>query len=70
MTNNLAEYFNSWILPLRSLPIFDIVDEIKLKIMDMIADWKEDIKSWFIELCLVMEKKIKENLETLVNEQV
>ncbi|XP_024172188.1 uncharacterized protein LOC112178244 [Rosa chinensis] len=33
MTNNLAESFNNWVLPLKSLPILDINDGIRMKSM-------------------------------------
>ena len=62
MTNNLAESFNSWILDLRSLPILEIVDGIRVKLMGMMANRREAAKSWFTELCPVMEDRLKENL--------
>ncbi|XP_061999316.1 uncharacterized protein LOC133716650 [Rosa rugosa] len=63
MTNNLAESFNNWVLPLKSLPILDINDGIRVKSMASIAARKQDAEEWFSELCPVIEKKLKENLE-------
>ncbi|XP_024195810.1 uncharacterized protein LOC112198965 [Rosa chinensis] len=63
MTNNLAESFNNWVLPFKSLPILDINDGIRVKSMASIAARKQDAQEWFSELCPVIEKKLKENLE-------
>ncbi|XP_061988858.1 uncharacterized protein LOC133741866 [Rosa rugosa] len=63
MTNNLAESFNNWVLPLKSLPILDINDGIRVKSMASIAARKQDAHEWFSELCPVIEKKLKDNLE-------
>ncbi|XP_061993321.1 uncharacterized protein LOC133711178 [Rosa rugosa] len=63
MTNNLAESFNNWVLPLKSLPILDINDGIRVKSMASIAARKQDAHEWLSELCPVIEKKLKDNLE-------
>ncbi|XP_062006053.1 uncharacterized protein LOC133723251 [Rosa rugosa] len=63
MTNNLAESFNNWVLPLKSLPILDINDGIRVKSMASIAARKEDAQEWSSELCPAIQKKLKENLE-------
>ncbi|XP_062029806.1 uncharacterized protein LOC133745675 [Rosa rugosa] len=46
-----------------SLPILDINDGIRVKSMASIAARKQDAEEWFSELCPVIEKKLKENLE-------
>ncbi|KAK9922331.1 hypothetical protein M0R45_030800 [Rubus argutus] len=48
---------------LSALPkILEIVDGIRVKLMGMMADRREAAKSWFTELCPVMEDRLKENL--------
>ncbi|XP_061999086.1 uncharacterized protein LOC133716388 [Rosa rugosa] len=63
MTNNLAESFNNWVLPLKSLHVLDINDGIRVKSMASIAARKQDAQEWLSELCPAIEKKLKENLE-------
>ncbi|XP_062028563.1 uncharacterized protein LOC133744474 [Rosa rugosa] len=63
MTKNLAESFNNWVLPLKSRPILDINDGIRVKSMDSMVARKQDAQEWLSELCPTIEKKLKENLE-------
>ncbi|XP_050121359.1 uncharacterized protein LOC126599014 [Malus sylvestris] len=60
--NNVSETFNSWIFELCDLPIFHMVDGIRIKLMRMMAELSREAKRWSSVLCPEMEKTLNEIL--------
>ncbi|KAM1751061.1 hypothetical protein FF1_009174 [Malus domestica] len=60
--NNVSETFNSWILELCGLPIFHMVDGIRIKLMRMMAELSHEAEQWSSVLCPEMEKTLNEIL--------
>lgn len=60
MCNNVSESFNFWILELRSLPILDMIEGIRTKVMENMANRKIEAESWSTELCPNLELKLRE----------
>ncbi|XP_039134262.1 uncharacterized protein LOC120271654 [Dioscorea cayenensis subsp. rotundata] len=60
---NVAESFNSWIREARHLPICNMVDSIKFKMMNMMCDRCEHCQTWDTYLCPTIHKKIKDVVE-------
>ncbi|XP_038678413.1 uncharacterized protein LOC119979862 [Tripterygium wilfordii] len=61
MSSNAAESFNSQIFEFRSLPITNMIDMIRLKLMNQMSFRREDSYTWTTFLCPSMEKKIQES---------
>lgn len=64
VTNNLAESFNSWISDLRHLPIYHMVDAIRVKIMVMMHTRRFAGKKMLTQLTTKAEKTIVENIQS------
>ncbi|XP_038696932.1 uncharacterized protein LOC119993779 isoform X2 [Tripterygium wilfordii] len=62
MSLNAAESFNSQIYEFCSLPITNMIDMIRLKLMNQLSFRREDSSTWTTFLCPLMEKKIQESL--------
>ncbi|BFG34699.1 hypothetical protein CerSpe_209720 [Prunus speciosa] len=62
MCSNASESFNSWIFELRALPICQMVDGIRSKLMKMMAEWSREAEQWCSVLCPVMERTLNEGL--------
>ncbi|CAL2264952.1 unnamed protein product [Prunus armeniaca] len=62
MCNNASESFNSWIFELRALPICQMVDGIRSKLLKMMAEWSRKAEQWCSVLCPVMERTLNERL--------
>lgn len=56
MWSNAAESFNNWIREARHLPIIQLVDAIRGKIMEQMAKRKIKATAWVGEICPKMEK--------------
>ncbi|XP_038972954.1 uncharacterized protein LOC120105004 [Phoenix dactylifera] len=63
MTSNVAECFNSWILEARHLPIPQMVDHIRLQIMQMMHERRNQGYSIQTHLCPDAEKVLHKNAE-------
>lgn len=63
MTSNVAESFNAWIEEQRFLPIYKLVDGIRVKIMEMNARRRLEAESWNSYLCPVMDSILENLLE-------
>ncbi|XP_038976652.1 uncharacterized protein LOC120107447 [Phoenix dactylifera] len=63
MTSNVAECFNSWILEARHLPIPHMVDHIRLQIMQMMHERRNQGYSIQTHLCPDAEKVLHKNAE-------
>ncbi|KAL6198790.1 hypothetical protein ACLB2K_028579 [Fragaria x ananassa] len=46
MCSNIAESFNSWVKEERELPIYELVDGIRLKVMKMNSERRLDADTW------------------------
>lgn len=60
LTSNLVECFNNWIKKERRLPITQLVDKIKLKLMDQMCDRRELAANWKTVICPKWDKKLVE----------
>ena len=61
--SNLAESFNNWIHDARSLPILQMVDKIRVQMMEMAAKRKIDAALWDTPYCPKVQKIIEKNLQ-------
>ncbi|MQM01853.1 hypothetical protein Taro_034611 [Colocasia esculenta] len=59
----LAESFNNWIHDARSLPILQMVDKIRVQMMEMAAKRKIDAALWDTPYCPKVQKIIEKNLQ-------
>ncbi|KAM1158147.1 hypothetical protein FF1_028677 [Malus domestica] len=63
MWSNVAESFNSWICEERSLPIYQLVDGIRVKMMEMNSERFRAAHNWNTFLCPDMEERLNQVLE-------
>ncbi|RXH68404.1 hypothetical protein DVH24_030737 [Malus domestica] len=63
MWSNVAESFNSWIRKERLLPIFQLVESIRVKLMVMNAERRIAAEKWNSYLCPEMENQLDKLLE-------
>ncbi|XP_038984441.1 uncharacterized protein LOC103708840 [Phoenix dactylifera] len=63
MTSNVAESFNSWILEARHLPVPQMVDHIRIQIMQMMHERRNRGYSIQSQLCPDAEKVLHKNAE-------
>ncbi|XP_020249813.1 uncharacterized protein LOC109827249 [Asparagus officinalis] len=63
LTSNLAESFNAWIKEARFLPIAQLVDHIRVKMMKMSYDRREESNKWTTPLVPSVEEHL-----VLINE--
>ncbi|KAI8572669.1 hypothetical protein RHMOL_Rhmol01G0217400 [Rhododendron molle] len=59
MSSSLAECFNSWILKERELPVVDMVDRIRKKMMKSICLRRERVSKWEQVLCPYGESRLE-----------
>ncbi|KAL7258142.1 hypothetical protein ACSBR1_004296 [Camellia fascicularis] len=59
MYSNVAESFNSWIREARHLPITNLVDMIRLQIMNMTSDRRLLSSKWNKVLCHCMDSVLE-----------
>ncbi|XP_020270552.1 uncharacterized protein LOC109845694 [Asparagus officinalis] len=62
ITSNVAESFNSWIRVARTLPICDMMDHIRVQIMERMNTRREMATKWNSYLCPEAEKILQENV--------
>ncbi|XP_039138747.1 uncharacterized protein LOC120276076 [Dioscorea cayenensis subsp. rotundata] len=63
MYSNVAESFNTWIKEARHLPVTNMVDSIRFKLMGMLCHRCEQSQRWERRLCPVIHRKIEELVE-------
>ena len=63
MWSNVAESFNSWIRKERLLPIFQLVESIRVKLMEMNAERHIAAEKWNSYLCPEMENQLDKLME-------
>lgn len=51
MASSVAESFNSWILEERHLPVMNMLDKLRVKIMNFNANKLVESDTWTNELC-------------------
>ncbi|MQL82635.1 hypothetical protein Taro_015103 [Colocasia esculenta] len=61
--SNLAKSFKNWIHDARSLPILQMVDKIRVQMMEMAAKRKIDAALWDTPYCPKVQKIIEKNLQ-------
>lgn len=59
LCSNVSESFNSWILNLRTLPITQLVNGIRSKMMTLISDRHAKSSRWATVLCPTHEKTLR-----------
>ncbi|XP_020253522.1 uncharacterized protein LOC109830621 [Asparagus officinalis] len=62
ITSNVAESFNSWIRVARTLPICDMMDHIRVQIMERMNTRRVMATNWNSYLCPEAEKILQENV--------
>ncbi|XP_039119936.1 uncharacterized protein LOC120256291 [Dioscorea cayenensis subsp. rotundata] len=63
MYSNVAESFNAWIKEARHLPVCNMVDAIRFKMMNLMYKRRENSMKWEIHLCPEIHKKIEKTIE-------
>ncbi|XP_038702601.1 uncharacterized protein LOC119999156 [Tripterygium wilfordii] len=63
MYSNAAESFNAWILDCRDLPITQMVDKIRVKLMDWFYERNTESGSWSRVLCPKMVEKLQKYVD-------
>ncbi|KAI5343761.1 hypothetical protein L3X38_011637 [Prunus dulcis] len=63
VSNALSESFNSWVKDVHRLPIYEMIDTIRVKMMEMISRRKLASDKWCSVLCPVIEDELN-NLAT------
>lgn len=63
MCSNLAKCFNSWIVVERELPIFQLFERLRVKMMVKYAARRREAEKWTTYLCPNMEKKMQKAVD-------
>ena len=58
MYSNVIEFYNAWIIEARHLPICELVDHIRIQIMEICSRKKIQSSKWMSHLCLSVEEKL------------
>ncbi|KAH7835025.1 hypothetical protein Vadar_022164 [Vaccinium darrowii] len=58
LTSNIVECFNSWIRKERRLPIRDLVDKIRIKVMEKMSVRRDLAMKWKCDVCPEMDRRI------------
>ncbi|XP_062028940.1 uncharacterized protein LOC133744932 [Rosa rugosa] len=63
MANSVAESFNNWTRDLRELPIFEMFEGLRVKVMENMSERKVACKRWTTILCPPMEALLKKSMD-------
>ncbi|XP_024170067.2 uncharacterized protein LOC112176392 [Rosa chinensis] len=63
MVNSVAESFNNWTRDLRELPIFEMFEGLRVKVMENMSERKVACKRWTTILCPPMEALLKKSMD-------
>ena len=63
MANSIAESVNNWTKELCELPIFEMVDGIRVKVMENMATRRVACERWTTILCPHMEDVLKKTMD-------
>ncbi|KAG5564673.1 hypothetical protein RHGRI_000754 [Rhododendron griersonianum] len=58
LSSNLAECFNRWIKDERCLPVMQLVDAIRMKLMEQMSCRKEESLTWKTTVCPTWDKRL------------
>ncbi|XP_039141173.1 uncharacterized protein LOC120278445 [Dioscorea cayenensis subsp. rotundata] len=58
--SNVVESFNAWIKEAQHLPVKIMVDSIRFKLMNMLAERREQCNNWGTHLCPEIRKKVEQ----------
>ena len=63
--NNLSESFNAWVLEARSMPCVDLVDQIRIKIMEKLNERRKFGAKWKGVLAPMTDRYVKKMSKNL-----
>ncbi|KAB2623592.1 hypothetical protein D8674_042494 [Pyrus ussuriensis x Pyrus communis] len=63
MCSNIAESFNSWILDERKMPTYQMIDNIRVKLMEMSSDRQREAERWTSPICPTMDDEMMKMVE-------
>ena len=63
MANSAAESFNNWIKIEREMPVFDMLDTIRLRLMHQMSTRRDASERWTTLICPNMEIRLKAKME-------
>lgn len=63
MSSSAIESFNNWVLEARRMPVMNLVDCLRSKIMVQMSKRREDSATWISEIGPVMDAKLKKRIE-------
>ena len=63
MANSAAESFNNWIKIEREMPVFDMLDTIRLRLMHQMSTRRDAADRWTTLICPNMEIRLKAKME-------
>ncbi|KAB2623591.1 hypothetical protein D8674_042493 [Pyrus ussuriensis x Pyrus communis] len=63
MCSNIAESFNSWILDERKMPTYQMIDNIRVKLMEMSSDRQCEAERWTSPICPTMDDEMMKMVE-------
>ncbi|KAJ0962191.1 hypothetical protein J5N97_030019 [Dioscorea zingiberensis] len=64
MYPNVAESFNAWIKEARHLPVTEMVDIIRYKLMNMMYARREHVRRWGTHLCPAIHRNLEDTIES------
>ncbi|KAH7835659.1 hypothetical protein Vadar_028470 [Vaccinium darrowii] len=63
MSSSAIESFNNWVLEARRMPVMNLIDCLRSKIMVQMSKRREDSATWISEIGPVMDAKLKKRIE-------
>ena len=63
MANGAAESFNNWIKIEREMPVFDMLDTIRLRLMHQMSSRRDAADRWTTLICPNMEIRLKTKMD-------
>ncbi|KAB2616594.1 hypothetical protein D8674_023182 [Pyrus ussuriensis x Pyrus communis] len=63
MCYNIAESFNSWILDERKMPTYQMIDNIRVKLMEMSSNRQREAERWTSPICPTMDDEMMKMVE-------
>ncbi|XP_061993537.1 uncharacterized protein LOC133711424 [Rosa rugosa] len=63
MANSIAESFNAWFAVEREMPMYTMLDQTRIRVMQMMGERRDEAQLWTSQLTPVMEGRLKEGME-------
>ncbi|XP_050117655.1 uncharacterized protein LOC126595385 [Malus sylvestris] len=63
MCSNIAKSFNSWILDERKMPTYQMIDNIRVKLMEMSSDRQREAERWTSPICPTKDEEMMKMVE-------